>query len=91
MKFWSRWWTRSGQLETTVAPQERRVMLAGRHEEARLRAELRQLLQQRQAVERRGCFSDRELAEKDLELERLDRRIKALKIQQFRLRTQGKR
>jgi hypothetical protein len=61
-----------------------------KHEEAQLRTELRQLLQQRQVVELRGCFSDRELNEKDRELERLDQRIKALKNQQFRLRTQGK-
>jgi hypothetical protein len=61
-----------------------------KHEEAQLRAALRHLLQQRQALEQRGCFSDRELEEKDRELEQFDRSIKALKTQQFRLRTRGK-
>jgi hypothetical protein len=61
-----------------------------KHEESHLRAELRHLLQQRQVLEQRGCFSDRELEEKDRELDHLDRSIKALKTQQFRLRTQGK-
>ena len=88
MKFWP-WWVKITRLGKEEA-HEKRAVATVKHEEARLRAELRQLLQQRQAIEQRGCFSDRELEEKDLELEQLDRRIKALKNQQFRLRTQGK-
>ena len=89
MRIW-RW--RSGKSEQYGGAEqdEKRLAAATKHEEAQLRAELRQLLQQRQAVEQRGCFSDRELAEKDSALEQLDRRIKALKNRQFRLRTQGK-
>lgn len=89
MWIWRRW---SGKLEQpgNMDQGDKRPVYATKHEEAQLRAELRQLLQQRQMVEQRGCFSDRELADKDGELEQFDRRIQALKTQQFRLRTQGK-
>lgn len=89
MWIWRRWSGKSEQ-PGNVEQSEKRAVHSTKHEEAQLRAELRQLLQQRQAVEQRGCFSDRELAEKDSELEQFDRRIQALKTQQFRLRTQGK-
>lgn len=89
MRIWQRWFGTSEQRED-MAYSERRAGHSTKHEEAQLRAELRQLLQQRQALEQRGCFSDRELDEKDHELDRLDKRIKALKNQQFRLRTQGR-
>lgn len=89
MGIWERWFGKSQQPEEGEAT-ERRVAYSTKHEEAQLRAELRQLFQQRQAIEQRGCFSDRELEEKDQELEEFDRRIRAIKNQQFRLRTQGK-
>ncbi|MCZ6874190.1 MAG: hypothetical protein O7G88_11805 [bacterium] len=47
------------------------------------------LLRRKLTVEQRGCFSDRELDEKEYELTVLDRRIKAIKNLQFRLRTQA--
>jgi len=55
--------------------------------ESQLKTELRHLHQQRLSIEQRGCFSDRELAEKDCQLEEIDRRINAVKKQQFRLHT----
>lgn len=88
MRILRRWLGKSeqdGEVET-----ERRVGYSVKHEEAQLKAELRQLTQRRQALEQLGCFSDRELADKDIELDQLDRRIKVIKNQQFRLRTQGK-
>jgi hypothetical protein len=89
MGLWRRWFGKS-DLQEDLAYGERRPAYSTKHEEAQLRAELRHLLQQRQEIEQRGCFSDRELAEKDHALEDLDRHIKALKTQQFRLRTQGR-
>ena len=89
MGIWQRWFSKIEQ-DAEIEPNDRRAVYSTKHEEAQLRAELRQLLQQRQAIEQRGCFSDRELEEKDVELEELDRRIKVVKNQQFRLRTQGK-
>jgi hypothetical protein len=89
MGIWQRWWSKAEPYEWGEAG-ERRPPQTLKHAEAHLRAELRQLLQQRHGIEQRGCFSDRELEAKDLELEHLDRRIKTLKSQQFRLRTQGK-
>ncbi|HEY7493702.1 MAG TPA: hypothetical protein VIH59_21655 [Candidatus Tectomicrobia bacterium] len=83
-------WRRKSEQSRDAEQDEKRAVAATRHEDAQLRAALRQLMQQRQAVEQRGCFSDRELAAKDGELEQLDRRIKAVKNQQLRLRTQGK-
>ncbi len=52
--------------------------------------ELQDLLRQKRNTEQRGCFSDRELEEKDYELEELDGRIKAVTNPQFRLRTQAR-
>lgn len=89
MRIWRRWSGKSEQ-RGNVEQGEKRVVYATKHEEAQLRTELRQLLQQQQAVEQRGCFSDRELDAKDSELEQLEQRIKALKSQQFRLKSQGK-
>jgi hypothetical protein len=84
MGIWRRWLNK-WELEADVGSAS-----TTKHGEAHLRNELRQLAQQRQAIEQRGCFSDRELEAKDRELENLDSRIKVLKSQQFRLRTQGK-
>jgi hypothetical protein len=89
MRLWRRWFHKSA-LQEDLAYGDRRPPHSTKQEESQLRAELRHLQQQRQAVEQRGCFSDRELAAKDGELEQLDRDIKTLKAQQFRLRTQGK-
>ncbi len=44
------------------------------------------LSKHRQQVEARGCFSDRELAAKEAELEDYDRRIQRLKLERDRLR-----
>ncbi len=49
--------------------------------------EMAYLLHQKLTVEQRGCFSDRELEEKEYELTVLDRRIKAINNLQFRLHT----
>lgn len=87
MRIWQRWFGKAEQHEETEY-QERRVGHSTKHDEAHLRTELRQLLQQRQAIEQRGCFSDRELEQKDRDLKALDQRITAVKNQQFRLRTQ---
>jgi len=89
MRIWERWFGKAEHSDEGEAS-ERRMGHSTKHEEAHLRAELRQLMQQRADIERRGCFSDRELEAKDQELDELDRRIKAIKNQQFRLRTQGK-
>ena len=88
MRIWQRWFGKAEQHEGETS--ERRTTYSTKHEEAQLRGELRNLLQQRQVLEQTGCFSDRELEEKDSQLEELDRRIKTVKNQQFRLRTQGK-
>ena len=85
---WQRWFSTRDQ-EETVHDEERKVH-AGEHNEGQLRAELRRLEHQRHTIEQRGCFSDRELEEKDLEIEGLDRRISAVKKEQFRLRAYGK-
>ncbi len=89
MSIWQRWFGKGEQHQEGEA-NERRMTHSPKHEEAQLRGELRHLQQQRQLLEQRGCFSDRELEEKDDQLEELDRRIKTVKNQQFRLRTQGK-
>ena len=85
---WQRWFGRRDQ-EETAHDKERKVH-AGEHDEGQLRAELRRLEHQRHTIEQRGCFSDRELDLKDLELEGLDRRMGAVKSEQFRLRTREK-
>lgn len=89
MGIWRRWWSKFEQFTGAESGMER-SFVDSRYEESILRNELRQLLQQRQTLEQRGCFSDRELAAKDSELEAIEERIKKLKSQQFRLRTQGK-
>lgn len=87
MRIWQRWFGKGEHHEETEY-QERRMGHSTKHEEAQLRTEIRQLLQRRHALEQRGCFSDRELEQKERELEALDQRITAVKNQQFRLRTQ---
>ena len=89
MRIWRRWFGKA-EFSDEVGEREGRSGQSMKYEEAQRRVELRQLLQRRQVLELRGCFSDRELNEKDRELEQLDLRIKTLKGQQFRLRTQGK-
>jgi hypothetical protein len=89
MSIWRRWFGKSvstDEIAAGTSPFQR----ARPYDEAQLRAELRQLMQQRETLELRGCFSDRDLDAKDRALERLDERIKILKNLQFRLRTYGK-
>jgi hypothetical protein len=51
----------------------------------RLDIELKALRKQRQQVEARGCYSDRELAVKEANLEDYDRRIQILELERDRL------
>jgi peptidoglycan hydrolase CwlO-like protein len=51
----------------------------------RLDRELQTLYKERQQVEARGCYSDRELAAKEAALEDYDRRIQILEIERDRL------
>jgi hypothetical protein len=51
----------------------------------RLDAELKALHKERQQVEARGCYSDRELAAKEAQLEEYDRRIHILELERSRL------
>jgi hypothetical protein len=51
----------------------------------RLDTELKALRKQRQQVEARGCYSDRELAVKEANLEDYDRRIQILELERGRL------
>jgi hypothetical protein len=81
MSIWRRWFGKIDQEETTYDDKQ---------DEGQLKTELRHLQQQRLSVEQRGCFSDRELTAKDFELEEIDRRINAVKKQQFRLHTRAK-
>ncbi len=81
MSIWQRWFGKIDREETTYD---------NKQDESQLKIELRHLQQQRLTVEQRGCFSDRELAEKDFELEEIDRRVNAIKKQQFRLHTRAK-
>lgn len=78
MSIWQRWF---GKIDPEEPP------YGDKQGESQLKTELRHLQQQRLTIEQRGCFSDRELAEKDLQLEEIDRRINAVKKQQFRLHT----
>lgn len=80
MSIWQRWFAKIDQKETTYD---------NKQDEGQLKTELRHLQQQRLTIEQRGCFSDRELAEKDVELEEIDRRINAVKKEQFRLQTRA--
>ncbi|MGQ4808961.1 hypothetical protein NKDENANG_02356 [Candidatus Entotheonellaceae bacterium PAL068K] len=88
VRIWQRWFGKAERHEGESG--KKRTTYSTKHEEVQLRGELRNLLQQRQILEQIGCFSDRELDEKDSQLEEFDRRIKRVKNQQFRLRTQGK-
>jgi hypothetical protein len=83
MRLWRRWRNKVEQFSgdgTTVV----------KDGDPDLRNELRHLLQQREIIEQRGCFSDRELEIKEREIEEIDLRVKTLKNQQMRLRTHGK-
>jgi hypothetical protein len=51
----------------------------------RLDTELKALYKQRQQVEVRGCYSDRELAVKEANLADYDRRTRILKLERDRL------
>ena len=51
----------------------------------RLEHELRVLDRERQQVEARGCYSDRELAAKESELEDYDRRMQIIELERDRL------
>jgi len=51
-------------------------------------AEIKTLRKERQQVESRGCFSDKELAAKDDQLAVYDRRMQALDIERNRLQMQ---
>jgi septal ring factor EnvC (AmiA/AmiB activator) len=55
------------------------------HQVKRLESELKTLRKERQQVEARGCYSDRELAVKEAELEDYDRRIQILELERDRL------
>ena len=57
-----------------------------KHQVKRLESELRVLRKERQQVEARGCYSDRELAAKEAELEGYDRRLEILELERDRLR-----
>ena len=81
MSIWQRWFGK-------IDPEE--IPYGDKQGESQLKTELRHLQQQRLTIEQRGCFSDRELAEKDFQLEEIDRRINAVKKQQFRLHTRVK-
>lgn len=50
-----------------------------------LDSDLKTLRKERQQVEARGCYSDRELAAKEAELEAFDRRIQILELERNRL------
>jgi septal ring factor EnvC (AmiA/AmiB activator) len=51
-----------------------------------IESELKMLRRERHQVEARGCYSDRELAAKEAELEDYDRRIQRLELERDRLR-----
>jgi chromosome segregation ATPase len=51
-----------------------------------IEGELKLLRRERHQVEARGCYSDRELAAKDAELEDYDRRLQRLELERDRLR-----
>jgi chromosome segregation ATPase len=51
----------------------------------RLDHELDSLRKERQQVEARGCYSDRQLAAKEAELEDYDRRLQILELERDRL------
>ncbi len=51
-------------------------------------AEIKTLRKERQQLETRGCFSDRELAAKDGQLAEYRRRLQALELERTRLQMQ---
>jgi chromosome segregation ATPase len=55
------------------------------HQIKRLDGDLKTLRKERQQVEARGCFSDRQLAAKEAALEDYDRRIQILELERDRL------
>jgi chromosome segregation ATPase len=55
------------------------------HQIKRLDHELKTLRKARQQVEARGCYSDRELAAKEAELEDYDRHLQILELERDRL------
>ena len=55
----------------------------------RLDTELKALHKERQQVEAQGCYSDRELAAKEAQLEDYDRRIQILELERRRLHWRG--
>lgn len=84
MRLWRRLW-RQDEPHAEVGPP-----VDSKQREAQLKTALHRLFQQRLVLEQRGCFSDRELALKDRELEQLDQDIRAIKSQLFRVRTQSR-
>jgi hypothetical protein len=56
-----------------------------RHQIKRLQDELKTLRKERRLLEAKGCFSDRELAEKEARLEEYSRRIQILELELDRL------
>jgi chromosome segregation ATPase len=52
----------------------------------RIESELKMLRRERHQVEARGCYSDRELAAKEAELEDCNRRIQRLELERDQLR-----
>ena len=52
----------------------------------RIESELKGLRRERHQVEARGCYSDRELAAKEAELEDCNRRIQRLELERDQLR-----
>lgn len=67
---------------TTMWASEQRSL---RRQIKRIDAELKVLRRERQQVEVRGCYSDKELAAKDQELTDYDRRIQILELERSRL------
>jgi chromosome segregation ATPase len=51
----------------------------------RLESELKTLRKERQQIEVRGCYSDKELVAKEIQLEEYDRRIGILELELDRL------
>jgi chromosome segregation ATPase len=56
-----------------------------RHQIKRLESELKTLRKERQQLEAKGCYSDKELAAKEAQLEEYDRRIRILELELDRL------
>jgi hypothetical protein len=70
---------------TRVAPMRLAKHHALKRQVKRLDSELKALRKERQQVEAKGCYSDRELAAKEIELEDYDRRIQILELERDRL------